>query len=116
MNGKFVGREMILQRRCLCSTKIQINHSAASPPPPGSSTRPELTSTRVPDTPKEEKVLISACGIDEDEDEDDDDEWEEMIMIGPDGNSEWGGPKRGGRNPEPTRFGDWERQGRCTDF
>ena len=29
---------------------------------------------------------------------------------------EWGGPMRGGRMPEPTRFGDWERKGRCTDF
>ncbi len=25
---------------------------------------------------------------------------------------EEGGPK----GPEPTRFGDWERKGRCTDF
>jgi hypothetical protein len=29
---------------------------------------------------------------------------------------EWGGPRRGGRIAEPTRFGDWERKGRCTDF
>ena len=26
------------------------------------------------------------------------------------------GPMRGGRQQEPTRFGDWERKGRCTDF
>jgi len=26
--------------------------------------------------------------------------------------SEVGGPK----GPEPTRFGDWERKGRCSDF
>ena len=25
---------------------------------------------------------------------------------------EWNGP----RGPEPTRFGDWERGGRCSDF
>ena len=25
---------------------------------------------------------------------------------------EFGGPK----GPEPTRFGDWERKGRCVDF
>lgn len=25
---------------------------------------------------------------------------------------EYGGPK----GPEPTRFGDWERKGRCVDF
>jgi len=29
---------------------------------------------------------------------------------------EWGGPRRGGRLPEPTRYGDWERKGRCSDF
>ena len=29
---------------------------------------------------------------------------------------EWGGPRRGGRFPEPTRYTDWERKGRCTDF
>jgi hypothetical protein len=29
---------------------------------------------------------------------------------------EWGGPRRGGRLPEPTRYGDWERNGRCSDF
>eukprot|EP00586_Coscinodiscus_wailesii_P014870 CAMPEP_0172502808 /NCGR_PEP_ID=MMETSP1066-20121228/162899_1 /TAXON_ID=671091 /ORGANISM="Coscinodiscus wailesii, Strain CCMP2513" /LENGTH=71 /DNA_ID=CAMNT_0013278195 /DNA_START=348 /DNA_END=563 /DNA_ORIENTATION=- len=29
---------------------------------------------------------------------------------------EWGGPRRGGRFQEPTRFGDWERKCRCTDF
>ncbi len=26
--------------------------------------------------------------------------------------SEWGGPK----GLEPTRYGDWERNGRCIDF
>jgi hypothetical protein len=30
--------------------------------------------------------------------------------------SEWGGPRHGGRLLEPTRFGDWERKGRCSDF
>jgi hypothetical protein len=26
-------------------------------------------------------------------------------------------PERGGRaGPEPTRYGDWESKGRCTDF
>jgi len=29
-----------------------------------------------------------------------------------DGPEELGGPK----GPEPTRFGDWERNGRCSDF
>ncbi len=30
----------------------------------------------------------------------------------PDKETEIGGPK----GPEPTRFGDWERDGRCVDF
>lgn len=30
----------------------------------------------------------------------------------PDAPKELGGPK----GPEPTRFGDWERDGRCVDF
>ena len=47
-------------------------------------------------------------------DEDDDDS-EEMFIQGPAG-VEWGGPTRGGRRPEPTRFGDWERKGRVSDF
>jgi hypothetical protein len=29
---------------------------------------------------------------------------------------EWGGPCRGGKYLEPTRYGDWERKGRCSDF
>ena len=29
---------------------------------------------------------------------------------------EHGGPRRGGTLKEPTRFSDWERKGRCTDF
>jgi hypothetical protein len=54
---------------------------------------------------------------DSNENDDDDDgiEWEEMIIPGPAG-LEWGGPTRGGRQLEPTRYGDWERRGRCTDF
>ena len=54
------------------------------------------------------------------EGDDEDDEMEAMF-VEPDaclGTSEieWGGPRRGGRFAEPTRFGDWERKGRCTDF
>ncbi|GMF18008.1 unnamed protein product [Phytophthora lilii] len=45
----------------------------------------------------------------------DDDEDDDMVAIGPSG-AEYGGPMRGGKLKEPTRFGDWERKGRCTDF
>ena len=57
-------------------------------------------------------VLPESCGdaIDIDEVEE-----EEMWVTGPAG-LEWGGPTRGGKRPEPTRYGDWERKGRVTDF
>ena len=55
-------------------------------------------------------------------DDDDDEEMEqEDMFVEPHvefafRTKEWGGPRRGGRLPEPTRFGDWERKGRCSDF
>ena len=60
-----------------------------------------------------ESVKVEACGPDIDDEEED--EMEEMFVQGPAG-MEWGGPTRGGRRPEPTRFGDWERKGRVSDF
>ena len=60
-----------------------------------------------------EKVLKEACGDTDDDDELE--ELEEMFVQGPAG-MEWGGPTRGGARPEPTRFNDWERKGRCSDF
>eukprot|EP01038_Epipyxis_sp_PR26KG_P009139 gene9139-12325_t len=54
-----------------------------------------------------------ACGPIEEDDELAD--LEEMFIKGPAG-MEWNGPTRGGKRPEPTRYGDWERKGRCSDF
>lgn len=56
-----------------------------------------------------------------DPDNDDDDDYMEDMFVDPHvsfqhAGKEWGGPTRGGRLPEPTRFGDWERKGRCSDF
>lgn len=45
-----------------------------------------------------------------------DDDLEDMVQMVDPTTSEWGGPTKGGAMPEPTRFGDWERKGRCTDF
>ena len=59
-------------------------------------------------------VLKAACG-DVEEADDDDDDFEDMYVDTQMG-LEWGGPMRGGRMPEPTRFGDWERKGRASDF
>mmetsp|Transcript_69332 Transcript_69332/g.77551 ORF Transcript_69332/g.77551 Transcript_69332/m.77551 type:complete len:134 (-) Transcript_69332:195-596(-) len=70
---------------------------------------------------KVEKVKISACG-DVDSDDDGEMEQEEMFVDAFKSSSfdhraaEWGGPRRGGRLLEPTRYGDWERKGRCSDF
>jgi hypothetical protein len=70
------------------------------------------------DAKDDKKVLTSACGdVNEDDDED---EMEEMFVDAEESFGhqmrEWGGPRRGGRLLEPTRFGDWERKGRCSDF
>lgn len=74
--------------------------------------------TKVPDVvinksspKKNDKVPLPKDKVEEE----DDDDMEEMFVQGPSG-MEWGGPTRGGRRPEPTRFGDWERKGRATDF
>ena len=68
------------------------------------------------DTPKKEQTR--ACG--DVNDEDDEMEQEEMFVDADasfeHNKREWGGPRRGGRYPEPTRYKDWERKGRCSDF
>ncbi|XP_021909284.1 succinate dehydrogenase assembly factor 4, mitochondrial [Carica papaya] len=46
---------------------------------------------------------------DNEEDDDDDDDEEEYVNKE---TGETGGP----RGPEPTRYGDWELKGRCSDF
>lgn len=68
------------------------------------------------------KPAVGAHDHDHDHDHDDDDDGDEdeedmesVVDIGPSG-KEFGGPQRGGKFKEPTRFGDWERKGRCTDF
>lgn len=49
--------------------------------------------------------------------DEDDVEMEDMFQPGPSlGKVEWNGPTRGGARPEPTRYGDWDRKGRCSDF
>ncbi|EQC38418.1 hypothetical protein SDRG_04129 [Saprolegnia diclina VS20] len=63
------------------------------------------------DKPHARAIIVDTV-LDDDEDEDDE---EEMVTIGPAG-TEWGGPSRGGKYMEPTRFGDWEKKGRCMDF
>ena len=72
----------------------------------------ELQPKKVTTTKKEPEK----CGTTPNPAEDNDlNEWEEMFVQGPAG-MEWNGPTRGGARPEPTRFGDWERKGRVSDF
>ena len=79
----------------------------------------QLASSKAASSP-EEKVKLSACGDLDEDDDDEEPEQEEMFVDAHESFGhkmvEWGGPRRGGRLPEPTRFGDWERKGRCTDF
>ena len=56
---------------------------------------------------------MDSCGTVEEDDELE--ELEDMFIPGPAG-IEWNGPTRGGKRPEPTRYGDWERKGRASDF
>jgi hypothetical protein len=62
----------------------------------------------------------AACGDIDVDGDDDEMEQEEMFVEAHESFEhkmmEWGGPRRGGRLPEPTRYGDWERKGRCSDF
>ena len=57
---------------------------------------------------KAQHLDSTSKNIDQDEDDSDDD-----FVDGVNAETgEWNGP----RGPEPTRFGDWEVKGRCTDF
>lgn len=56
--------------------------------------------------PTDEKLESTENQADDDDDDDEDDGYMNKET------GEIGGPK----GPEPTRFGDWERNGRCSDF
>jgi hypothetical protein len=47
--------------------------------------------------------------------EEDEDEEGMVDMVDP-ATGEYGGPTKGGRQKEPTTYGDWQFKGRCTDF
>jgi len=82
----------------------------------------QVTSTKTTTTPFNNQnidIAAKACNIPI-QHQDEEEQYEEMF-VEPDPylgitDMEWGGPRRGGKFPEPTRFGDWERKGRCTDF
>ena len=106
-------RRPILHRapRFLSTTqqKVEVHqHTTAQPPSKVTPTKTEATET---------VVKTEACG---DIMIDDEMEQEDMFVEAHESfavrGREWGGPRRGGRFPEPTRYGDWERKGRCSDF
>lgn len=92
-----------------------------------SSSRTRLHDRKTPDDAEDVAIRVGAKAAivhhehehahddDELDDDEDDEDMVEMVAIGPMG-KEWGGPTRGGMFKEPTRFGDWERKGRCSDF
>jgi hypothetical protein len=84
----------------------QLARLSSTVPPLGSKV-PALSA--VPST--EPKAPKEDCSVVESDDSD-----EDMVEMVDAATGEWGGPTRGGTMPEPTRFGDWERKGRCTDF
>lgn len=83
----------------------------------------ELNTDEVELDATKEVAPVTLEDLDKHNDDDDEDEMEQEEMFVTPHDSfefretmEWGGPRRGGRLPEPTRYGDWERKGRCTDF
>ncbi|WOL02119.1 hypothetical protein Cni_G10838 [Canna indica] len=83
--------------RSLASSISPLEEAARFDPPPPSPSKPKA----------EEQAAASAKREDEEGEEEDDDGVHVNKTTG-----EVGGPK----GPEPTRYGDWERGGRCSDF
>ena len=101
---------------CGCARVSGVRWSSTEVPDAGKGVTRTTRGVGHPATTSKEPVGVKkeACGdpvVDDDEEE----EMEEMFVSGPAG-VEWGGPTRGGRRPEPTRYGDWERKGRASDF
>jgi hypothetical protein len=79
------------------------------------------SSNPTPSTSAGSDKPTASCGTTNDADNDAEDVEEEEMFVEPHASfgvrtREWGGPRRGGRFPEPTRYNDWERNGRCSDF
>ena len=80
----------------------------APPLPRGAVATQPLSAVPKPPKPAAKEECGTAPAADDELDDD-------VPMVDP-RTKEWGGPTKGGSAPEPTRFGDWERKGRCTDF
>ncbi|GAU21230.1 hypothetical protein TSUD_11480 [Trifolium subterraneum] len=73
--------------------------SSSSSNPVSEQSQPQSLHNEIQQTPNKEE-----------EQQEDDDDGDEIDLNKETG--EVGGPK----GPEPTRYGDWERNGRCSDF
>ncbi|KAK8970335.1 hypothetical protein KSP40_PGU016240 [Platanthera guangdongensis] len=61
---------------------------------------------------RESHLGVSGASQEAENEDDDDDDDEVVGSYANRETGEVGGP----RGPEPTRYGDWERNGRCSDF
>lgn len=96
-----------------------LTHASASIGPGATTVLNITTSSSSSTAPSLSNKAATKCSSDTSEADDVqaavDDDLEDMFHDGPCG-VEWNGPTRGGRRPEPTRYGDWERKGRVSDF
>lgn len=90
------------------SARTFSTHSTAASPPGAILVEPVRAGARA----ASKAPLKEECGTLPDAEDD----LSDMVPMIDDKTGEWGGPTKGGSMPEPTRFGDWERKGRCTDF
>lgn len=98
---------LVLKKHCGCDIgRLNPARSGPSSEKAGGSETPQRDDTDHHDSKKSDQAASAKAGDDDD------------AAAAPDnraqqpGQKELGGPK----GPEPTRFGDWERAGRCSDF
>ena len=58
------------------------------------------------------KANDDELGLDNEEEGEEEDDWDGYVDMLNEETGEWGGP----RGPEPTRYGDWMKNGRTSDF
>ncbi|KAM7274015.1 hypothetical protein ACFE04_028679 [Oxalis oulophora] len=111
LNGERLYAEFLMARRSIVRTFSVVSDISSESPSllyaASNSVTRLFCSTTQPqqELPKEEEAV--KANVEDDHEEEDDDDVDVNKETG-----EVGGPK----GPEPTRFGDWERNGRCSDF
>ncbi len=95
--------------RCFAT---QLPRGAVAVEAVGLRTLPKLEKAAAAAAAASGKALDAACGPLPAADDD----LSDMVSVVDPKTKEWGGPTKGGTMPEPTRFGDWERKGRCSEW